>query len=82
MDMPYLQSEGQLEGRMFFAEQRQQGAAPQSSLTSATANFSIPEDAELEEPEIFLDDDFSDEDSVAVCFTAVGNIASCVSSQE
>ena len=59
-----------------------QGAAPQSSSTSATANFAIPEDAELEEPEIFLDDDFSDEDSVAVCFTAVGNIASCVSSQE
>ena len=59
-----------------------QGAALQSSSTSATANFAIPEDAELEEPEIFLDGDFSEEDSVAVCFTAVGSVASCVSSQE
>ena len=42
----------------------------------------IPEDAELEEPEIFLDGDFSEEDSVEACFTAVGNVASCVSSQE
>ena len=55
---------------------------PQSTAAAATANFAIPENAPQEEQEIFVDGDFSDEDFVDLCFTAVACNASSGFPQE
>ena len=50
----------------------QSTSSAQFPSNAASANFAIPEEPELVESEIFVDEDFSDdEDSVALCFTAV-----------